>query len=102
MERKEKKLIAAALQYDSKKNKAPKVTAKGRGIIAEKIIEMARKHDIPIKNDPSLIHILSRLDIDEEIPVELYRAVAEVMAFVYTRNEQKRQLDAGFTSPGSS
>jgi flagellar biosynthesis protein len=83
--------LAAALQYDAKKDRAPKITAKGRGLIAEKIIALAKQHDIPVKEDPHLVQILYRLDLDEEIPTELYRAVAEVLAFVYSLNEQQRR-----------
>jgi len=82
--------LAAALQYDAKKDRAPRITAKGRGLIAERIIEMARKHDVPIKADPHLVQILYRLDLDEEIPSELYRAIAEILAFVYSLNEKRR------------
>ena len=90
MPEKKKTLLAAALQYDGKKDTAPRVTAQGRGIIAEKIIELARKHDVPIKNDPALVQILSKLDIDEQIPAEIYKAVAEILAFVYSVNEGRR------------
>jgi len=82
--------IAATLKYDGKSNSAPKVTARGRGAIAEKIIELAKKHKVPIKEEPALAQILSRLDIDEQIPSELYKAVAEILAFVYSINERLR------------
>ncbi len=85
-----KSIEAAALRYDTKKDGAPRVTAKGRGGIAEKIIELAKKNDIPIKSDPALVHLLSKVDIDEQIPLELYRAVAEILAFVYSMNERRR------------
>ena len=88
---KEKTIIAAALKYDSRKDTAPKVTARGRGAIAEKIIELAKKHNVPIKEDPALAQILSLLDIDEQIPSELYKAVAEILAFVYSLNERYRE-----------
>jgi flagellar biosynthesis protein len=87
-----KQILAAALKYDQEKDKAPKITAKGKGLIAEKIIELARENGIPIKEDPSLVQILCKLDIDEEIPVELYRAVAELLAFVYSVNERHRDV----------
>ena len=83
-------IIAAALKYDGKSDSAPRVTAKGKGAIAEKIIELAKKHKVPIKEDPALAQILSRLDIDEQIPSELYKAVAEILAFVYSINERLR------------
>ncbi len=77
---------AVAIQYDRSKNNAPKVTAKGKGKVANKIIELAKEHDIPIKNDPDLIEVLSSLEINEEIPSEIYVAVAELLAFVYSMN----------------
>jgi flagellar biosynthesis protein len=83
-------IVAAAIKYDHLKDAAPQVVAKGRGVIAEKIIELAKKHNVPIKNDPTLIQILSKLDIDEKIPVELYKAVAEILAFVYSANNRYR------------
>jgi flagellar biosynthesis protein len=74
---------AAALQYRHRVDEAPVVVAKGRGIIAERIIAIARQHNIPLKSDPALIEVLSKLDLDQQIPTELYRAVAEVLAYVY-------------------
>jgi flagellar biosynthesis protein len=82
--------MAAAIRYDSAKDDAPRLTAKGKGHVAEKIIELARKHNIPIRTDQALVHILSKLDLDQHIPPELYRAVAEILAFVYSANEQYR------------
>lgn len=74
---------AVALKYEAEKDSAPKVVAKGRGYIAQKIIELARQHGIPMKEDDALVEVLSKLDIYEEIPVELYKAVAEILVFVY-------------------
>jgi flagellar biosynthesis protein len=85
---------AAALKYDDVKDAAPKVIAKGSGAIAEKIIELAHKNNIPIKNDPGLVEILSKLDINEEIPVELYKAVAEILAFIYSTNDRSREISS--------
>ena len=90
--KKHEKTISAALKYDTRKDAAPKVIAKGQGIIAEKIIELARKNNVPIKCDPNLVQILSRLDIDEQIPVELYKAVAEILAFIYAANDRYREI----------
>lgn len=89
--KKQRQQVAAALRYESGKDEAPRVTAKGRGLMAERIIELALKHHIPIKNDPALVEVLSKLDLDEQIPLELYRAVAEILAFVYSANEQYRE-----------
>jgi flagellar biosynthesis protein len=94
MKKKEQTKQAAALTYEAGKDRAPRLAAKGSGIIAEKIIELAVKHGIPIRNDPALVQILSKLDIDEAIPAELYQAVAEVLAFVYQMNEKRRQASS--------
>jgi len=77
---------AVALKYDGKKDKAPRIIAKGRGNIAEKIIDVAKEHDVPLYEDKNLIQILEALDLETEIPPELYRAVAEVLAFIYRLN----------------
>jgi flagellar biosynthesis protein len=77
---------AVALKYDHQKNKAPRVIAKGRGDIAEKIIEVARAHNVPLYEDKNLIQLLETLELETEIPPELYRAVAEVLAFIYRLN----------------
>ena len=82
----EKSPKAVALKYDRKKDNAPRVIAKGRGEIAEKIIEVARAHNVPLYEDKNLIQILEALDLETEIPAELYRAVAEVLAFIYRLN----------------
>jgi flagellar biosynthesis protein len=77
---------AVALKYDQKKDNAPRVIAKGRGDIAEKIIAVAREHNVPLCEDKNLTQILEALDLETEIPPELYRAVAEVLAFIYRLN----------------
>jgi len=77
---------AVALKYDKQKDDAPRVVAKGQGQVAQNIIELAKKHDIPIKDDPDLIEVLSSLEINEAIPSEIYVAVAELLAFVYSAN----------------
>jgi flagellar biosynthesis protein len=82
----EKSPKAVALKYDRKKDNAPRVIAKGRGEIAKKIIEVAQAHDVPLYEEKNLIQILEALDLETEIPPELYRAVAEVLAFIYRLN----------------
>jgi flagellar biosynthesis protein len=74
---------AVALKYDQKKDRAPRVVAKGRGFIADKIIAIAEENNLPLYQDQNLIQILEALDLETEIPPELYRAVAEVLAFIY-------------------
>jgi len=94
MKKESEQKLAAVLKYDAEKDQAPRLAAKGRGMVAEKIIELALKHDIPIKKDPALVQILSKLDIDETIPQELYQVVAEVLAFVYRMNEERREASS--------
>ena len=72
-----------ALRYAPTRDVAPKLVAKGRGFQADKILELARLHNIPIRQDRNLVQILSRLDLEEEIPSEVYQAVAEILAFIY-------------------
>ena len=83
-----KKSKAVALKYDREKDAAPRITAKGRGFVAEKIIETARAHNVPLYEDKNLVQVLEALDLDTEIPAELYRAVAEVLAFIYRINRK--------------
>ena len=75
-----------ALTYHREKDRAPKVVARGRGEVAEKIMDIARAHNVPLYEDKNLIQVLEALDIDTEIPPQLYRAVAEVLAFIYRLN----------------
>ncbi len=72
--------LAVALHYD--KSGAPRVVAKGRGSIGEKIIELAKAHDIPIEENEVLAGALANVELGDEIPAELYKAVAEVLVFV--------------------
>jgi flagellar biosynthesis protein len=81
---------AVALKYESGKDTAPKVAAKGRGAVADKILALAREHRIPIEQDSTLMEALYRLDINEEIPEELYQVVAELLAFIYRMNTLKK------------
>ena len=73
--------IAVSLQWDGKG--APRVTAKGRGEIADRIIEIASANGVPLREDRALVSVLSKLDLEQRIPQELYVAVAEVIAFAY-------------------
>ncbi|MDP8221943.1 MAG: EscU/YscU/HrcU family type III secretion system export apparatus switch protein [Candidatus Lernaella stagnicola] len=87
--KKEKKVdrkAAAAIKYDPGKDGAPRVTAKGMGVVAEKIIEKAIAAGVPLREDPDLAAALARMPLGEEIPPALYQAVAEVLAFVYRMN----------------
>lgn len=78
---------AVALRYNQAQESAPRVVARGYGLTAEKIIEIAREHDVQIHQDPDLVAVLAKLDVNTQIPEELYVAVAEVLAFVYRINQ---------------
>ncbi len=81
--------IAVALKYDEKNMEAPKVVAKGAGVLAIKIREIARKHGVPIVENRALARMLYKMvEIGDEIPESLYKAVAEVLAFVYRQKER--------------
>lgn len=80
---------AVALKYEKYKDNAPKVVAKGSGVIAEKIIEVAKNHGVYIKEDPTLVNLLSGLELYEEIPEDLYKVVAEIFVLIY-KAKQKR------------
>ena len=90
MKKEEKIKKAIALKYERGKDAAPKVTAKGRGAVADKILALARENRIPIEQDSTLMEALYRLDINEEIPEELYQVVAELLAFIYRMNKLKK------------
>jgi flagellar biosynthesis protein len=79
------------LRYALKTDRLSGVFSKGRGHLAEKIIEVARQHNIPIREDKNLLQILSRLDLNQEIPPEVYRAVAEILAFVYRASNRRSE-----------
>ncbi len=86
---------AVALKYDAQKDTAPRVIAKGKGHTAEHILEAAQKNSVPVYQNKTLVNMLMALDIDREIPPELYKAIAEVMAYVYKMDKAKgRELEA--------
>lgn len=74
---------AVALKYEPERNSAPVVTAKGQGVIAEEILKKAQEHGVPVQEDASLVEVLAKLDLQQEIPPELYKLVAEILSFVY-------------------
>ena len=77
---------AVALRYEPGKDTAPRVVAKGRGRVAEQIMELAKKNAVPVREDANLVQVLSRLNLDQEIPQEVYQAVAALLAFLYKLN----------------
>jgi len=74
---------AVALEYDNAKNSAPKVIAKGEGKSAQKIIQIAKENGVTLKKDEDLVELLSKVELDKEVPPEMYKAVAELFAFLY-------------------
>ncbi|SIS47104.1 EscU/YscU/HrcU family type III secretion system export apparatus switch protein [Neptunomonas antarctica] len=80
----DKKIEAAiALKYDHSSAAAPTIVAKGKGDIAKQILALAKEHDIHVHQSPELLEVLIRLELGDEIPEALYRAIAEVIAFAY-------------------
>lgn len=82
--------IAVALSYDG--NGAPKVTAKGKGLLADQIVDLAREHGIPLQQDAALVGLLAKVPLADEIPRELYLAVAEVIAFAYLLSGKRPEI----------
>jgi flagellar biosynthesis protein len=92
VKKKEKTLRkAVSLKYEPPLHEAPFVTAKGQGIIAEKIIALAKEHHIPIKDDPDLVEVLYQLELEAQIPPAVYQVVAEIFAFIYLLNKKYQQ-----------
>jgi len=78
---------AVALRYDRKADPAPRVVAKGEGDIAEQILALARDHGVSVREDRDLVQLLSAVELETQIPVEAFVAVAEILSYVYrTRN----------------
>jgi flagellar biosynthesis protein len=93
-ENRERRMQAAALQYDQGKHEAPVMLAKGSGAVAEKIIALAKEHDIPLQRDPELMQILMKLEINQEIPENVFHAVAEILAMVYKANRNQSEKNS--------
>ena len=81
---------AVAVNYDGQNNNAPTLTAKGEGFIARRIVEIAQTADVPVVEDAALVSALLSLELGQEIPVELYEAVARILSWIYKldRGEQ--------------
>ncbi len=75
--------VAVALQYQRQHDPAPRVVAKGEGDIAQKILELAREHGVAVREDPDLVQLLSAVELETQIPVEAFVAVAEILSYVY-------------------
>jgi flagellar biosynthesis protein len=86
----EKPKRAAALRYDSEGGGAPKVVASGSGHVADRILALAKEHGVPVREDAALAEALARLQLDLEIPPELYAAVAETLVWAYALDARAR------------
>ena len=85
--------VAIALDHDRADRTPPRVIAKGYGELAEKILRLAFDNDIKVRTDPELAQVLSVVEVDCEIPLEAFAAVAEILSYVYAEN--RRMLDIG-------
>ena len=85
---------AVALSYRPSRDNSPRLTAKGHGELADRILELARIHNVPIRRDADLVHLLGKLELETEIPPTLYKVIAEVLAFIYFVNEKWKKEKA--------
>ena len=90
---------AVALEYARESDPAPRVTAKGEGLLADKIVEIARAHGVTVREDRDLVMLLGAVDIDSPIPVEAFQAVAEILSYIYRK---QGKLAAGKVAPGAA
>jgi flagellar biosynthesis protein len=81
---------ATALRYDRGSDGAPKVVASGRDLIADQIVERAQAAGVPVREDPALVEALERLELGQEIPTELFTAVAEALVWAYKLDRRQR------------
>ena len=81
--------LAVALLYEKGTTEAPRVVAKGRGLLAERIVALAEKHGVVVETNPVLAEALSGIELDESIPIELYEAVAVVIGYVLRVNSSR-------------
>ena len=79
--------IAIALHHDKEKENAPKITASGKGALAEQILEIAFSSGVKVRKDEDLAELLSALDIGREIPIEAFTAVAEILSYIYRTSQ---------------
>jgi flagellar biosynthesis protein len=78
--------VAVALAYKPKRESAPKIVASGRGFVAEQILEVARAHELHVREDADLVQLLEAIEVGSEIPLEAFVAVAEIFTYVYRAN----------------
>lgn len=90
MNEKDKRKLAVALKYDKNENDAPKIIAKGIGEVAKNIVKKGKEEGVTSLENKELAGELFKLDINDEIPAELYTAVAEILTYVYKLDNEKR------------
>lgn len=90
--------VAVALEYDPAIADAPRVTATGKGLLAEQIIELAFASGVKVRQDPNLAEVLAAVELDTVIPLEAFVAVAEILAYVYRANNRMPDSLAGETA----
>lgn len=81
---------AIALEYDGAEGAAPRVTASAKGLLAERLLQIAFENGVRVRQDADLVEILAAVDVDTPIPVEAFAAVAEILAYVYAANDLER------------
>ena len=90
----EERRQATALKYDLQSEGAPEVVATGSGEVAEEIVRVAQEHDVAVYKDPALANALGQLELGSAVPAELYKAVAEVLVFVYSVDQaHKKEIE---------
>ncbi len=89
-EPRQNRLKAVALKYSPGKHEAPVISAKGKGFVARRMIEKAKEHNVPIQEDSSLVEVLSQLELEQQIPPELYQLVAEILSYVYRTDQRAK------------
>ncbi|MFP4416330.1 MAG: EscU/YscU/HrcU family type III secretion system export apparatus switch protein [Fibrobacterota bacterium] len=82
---------AVAVRYDEKTDSAPRVVAKGTNKVAKRIRQIAQEQCIPIRRDDDLVEFLAKIDLNQEIPGELYGAVAEILSWIYRAGESMKR-----------
>lgn len=84
-----KDLKVAALKYDKEGEDVPRIVAKGKGELAQRIIDVAEEHGLHIHKDADLVEVLEKVELNDAIPLEVYAVVAEIFAYLYRLNKDK-------------
>lgn len=93
--------VAVALQYDPDQADAPRITASGKGRLAEQILNLAFANGVKVRTDPDLAQVLAAVEVDTVIPIEAFAAVAEILAYVYRANNQAAPVQSESAEAGA-